>query len=64
MTSPALRIEDVAPDFEAETQLGHFKFSEYAHGSWVVFFSHPREQVRSTVERRAAPGLSAPPNRN
>ncbi len=37
------RIGDPAPDFEAITTIGKIRFSEYARGSWVVFFSHPAD---------------------
>ena len=39
----ALQIGDIAPDFEAETTEGHLKFHDYIDGSWVVFFSHPKD---------------------
>ena len=39
----ALQIGDTAPDFEADTTEGKIKFSDYAKGSWVVFFSHPKD---------------------
>ena len=39
----ALQIGDIAPDFEAETTEGHLKFHDYIEGSWVVFFSHPKD---------------------
>lgn len=37
------RIGDPAPDFEALTTKGPIKFSEFAKGKWVVFFSHPAD---------------------
>jgi peroxiredoxin 2/4 len=37
------RIGDKAPDFEAVTTKGKIKFSNYAKGKWVVFFSHPAD---------------------
>ncbi len=38
-----LSLGQLAPDFEAETTAGPIRFSEWAAGSWVVFFSHPRD---------------------
>ncbi len=39
----ALQIGDIAPDFEAETTEGRIRFHDYIDGSWVVFFSHPKD---------------------
>jgi thioredoxin-dependent peroxiredoxin len=39
----ALQIGDIAPDFEADTTEGRIKFHDYIEGSWVVFFSHPKD---------------------
>ena len=39
----ALQLNDVAPDFEAETTEGRIKFHDYIGNSWVVFFSHPKD---------------------
>ena len=39
----ALQIGDIAPDFEANTTEGRLKFHDYIEGSWVVFFSHPKD---------------------
>ena len=38
-----LRINDVAPDFEAETTQGPVRFHEWLGGSWGVLFSHPKD---------------------
>jgi alkyl hydroperoxide reductase subunit AhpC len=38
-----LQLGDTAPDFEAETTEGHIRFHDYIDGSWVVFFSHPKD---------------------
>lgn len=35
------QIGDPAPSFEVETPRGTFRFPDYAHGSWCVFFAHP-----------------------
>ena len=37
------RIGELAPDFEAETTHGTFKFSEWQVAKWVVLFSHPAD---------------------
>jgi alkyl hydroperoxide reductase subunit AhpC len=37
-----LRINDIAPDFEAETTHGLIRFHEWLGGSWGVLFSHPK----------------------
>jgi alkyl hydroperoxide reductase subunit AhpC len=39
----SLRINDVAPDFTAETTEGRVKFHEWLGGSWAVLFSHPKD---------------------
>ena len=39
----ALRIGDLAPDFQAETTDGKLDFHSWAGSSWVVFFSHPKD---------------------
>ena len=38
-----LRINDVAPDFEAETTQGKIRFHEFIGDSWCVLFSHPKD---------------------
>ena len=39
----SLRINDVAPDFTAETTQGPIRFHEFIGDSWVVLFSHPKD---------------------
>jgi len=39
----SLRINDIAPDFTAETTEGKIQFHEWLGGSWAVFFSHPKD---------------------
>jgi thioredoxin-dependent peroxiredoxin len=39
----ALRLGDVAPDFEAETTEGRIRFHDWIGSSWAVLFSHPKD---------------------
>jgi alkyl hydroperoxide reductase subunit AhpC len=39
----SLRINDVAPDFTAETTQGTVHFHEWIGDNWAVFFSHPKD---------------------
>jgi thioredoxin-dependent peroxiredoxin len=38
-----LQIGQTAPDFEADTTQGRIRFHDFIDGSWVVFFSHPKD---------------------
>jgi len=37
-----LAINDIAPDFEAQTTEGKIKFHDWIGSSWAVLFSHPK----------------------
>jgi len=39
----SLRINDTAPDFNAETTHGPIHFHDWIGDSWVVLFSHPKD---------------------
>src|SRR5213078_667195 len=39
----SLRINDIAPDFTAETTHGTIRFHEWIGDKWAVLFSHPKD---------------------
>ena len=39
----SLKINSLAPDFKAKTQLGDISFHEWLGDSWGVLFSHPKD---------------------
>ena len=39
----SLRINDIAPDFTADTTQGKIHFHDWIGDSWVVLFSHPKD---------------------
>src|SRR4249920_2041729 len=38
-----LVLNDIAPDFEANTTEGKIKFHDWIGDSWAVLFSHPKD---------------------
>jgi alkyl hydroperoxide reductase subunit AhpC len=54
----SLRINDLAPDFTAETTQGTLHFHDWIGTNWAVFFSHPKDFTPvCTTELGAVAGL-------
>jgi hypothetical protein len=54
----SLRINDIAPDFTAETTAGTIGFHEWIGDGWAVLFSHPKNFTPvCTTELGAMAGL-------
>jgi len=56
----SLRINDIAPDFTAETTQGTIHFHEWIGDNWAVLFSHPKDFTPvCTTELGAVAGMES-----
>ena len=56
-----LRINDIVPNFAAETDHGTITFHDWLGDSWAILFSHPKDYTPS-VRPNSVPWRNWPQN--
>jgi alkyl hydroperoxide reductase subunit AhpC len=56
-----LQLNDIAPDFEAETTEGKIRFHDWIGNDWVVLCSHPKDFTPVCTTELGYMGSGRPP---
>lgn len=56
----SIQVDDLAPDFEADSTQGRIRFCEWLGNDWGVFSSHPKGFHRRAPGQRRRGSIRAP----